>query len=315
MNNRIINKTSFLDEGVYKLQQGQNIPETMDMIFSELHQIRQDVPMEVWRQFVSQECRQHPLMDLVLQDPLSWRIFAKPRGYAGDAIMLDFIYAVDDGVTPPAVAASSELGKRIYAYTSRAEAAQAVRSRRHLISDQLNELAATKPGAHVLSLACGHLREAQLSSAVLQGQLGRYVAIDQDPESIALVEREMGHLGIETLVGSVRDILQGRLALSDFDFVYAAGLYDYLPLPVAQRLSERLFRMLNPGGRLLLANFIPNISNVGFMEAFLDWWLIYRTRAELLQVADTVPDKQLETMHIFMDENINIAFLEIERKG
>jgi hypothetical protein len=73
--------------------------------------------------------------------------------------------------------------------------------------------------------------------------------------------------------------------------------------------------MLNPGGRLLLANFIPNISNVGFMEAFLDWWLIYRTRAELLQVADTVPDKQLETMHIFMDENINIAFLEIERKG
>jgi hypothetical protein len=56
-------------------------------------------------------------------------------------------------------------------------------------------------------------------------------------------------------------------------------------------------------------------TNVGFMEAFLDWWLIYRTRAELLQVADTVPDKQLETMHIFMDENINIAFLEIERKG
>jgi hypothetical protein len=51
------------------------------------------------------------------------------------------------------------------------------------------------------------------------------------------------------------------------------------------------------------------------MEAFLDWWLIYRTRAELLQVADTVPDKQIETMHISMDENINIAFLEIERKG
>src|ERR1700730_10251796 len=189
MNNRIISKTSFLDEGVYKLQQGQNIPETLDMIFSDLHQIRQDVPMETWKQFVVQKCRQHPLMDLVLQDPLSWRIFAKPRGYAGDAIMLDFIYAVDDGVTPPAVAASSELGKRMYANTSRAEAAQAVRSRRHLISDQLNELAATKPGAHVLSLACGHLREAQLSSAVLQGQLGRYVAIDQDPESIALVER------------------------------------------------------------------------------------------------------------------------------
>ena len=117
MNNRIINKTSFLDEGVYKLQQGQNIPETMDMIFSELHQLRQDVPMETWKQFVVQECRQHPLMDLILQDPLSWRIFAKPRGYAGDAIMLDFIYAVDDGITPLAVAASSELGNRIYAYT------------------------------------------------------------------------------------------------------------------------------------------------------------------------------------------------------
>ncbi len=33
------------------------------------------------------------------------------------------------------------------------------------------------------------------------------------------------------------------------------------------------------------------------------------------KVADTVPDKQIETMHIFMDENINIGFLEIERKN
>ncbi len=315
MNSTIISKTNFLDEGAYKLQQGQDIPETMSMIFVELHQIRQDVPVEVWKQFATHECREHPLLELVLQDPLSRRVFAKPRGYPGDAVMLDFIYAVEDGVTPPAVAASSELGRHIYTYTAHAEAAQAVRSRRRLINQQLNELAARKPGAHVLSLACGHLREAQHCSAVLQGQLGRYVAIDQDPESIALIEREMGHLGIETLAGSVRDILKGRIALSGFDYVYAAGLYDYLPTPVAQRLTERLFRMLNPGGRLLLANFIPNISNVGYMEAFLDWWLIYRTRAELLQVADTLPDKQIEAMRIFTEENINIAFLDIERRG
>jgi extracellular factor (EF) 3-hydroxypalmitic acid methyl ester biosynthesis protein len=73
--------------------------------------------------------------------------------------------------------------------------------------------------------------------------------------------------------------------------------------------------MLNPGGRLLIANFLPNISSAGYMEAFMDWWLIYRTEAELLRLAETLPGEQVETTDLFVEENKNIAFLEVTRKG
>ena len=35
---------------------------------------------------------------------------------------------------------------------------------------------------------------------------------------------------------------------------------------IATKLTARLFDMLNPGGRLVLANFLPNIWCAGFME-------------------------------------------------
>jgi hypothetical protein len=35
--------------------------------------------------------------------------------------------------------------------------------------------------------------------------------------------------------------------------------------------------MLKPGGRLLVANFLHDLPNVGYMESFMGWPLIYRS--------------------------------------
>src|SRR5438128_12228 len=43
-----------------------------------------------WNEFV-QVCLSHPLRELLHQDPFTWRAYSKPRGYAGDAELLDFI--------------------------------------------------------------------------------------------------------------------------------------------------------------------------------------------------------------------------------
>src|SRR5215471_14831280 len=37
-------------------------------------------------------CQTHPLHRMALEDPFTERAFSKPRGYAGDAVMLDYIY-------------------------------------------------------------------------------------------------------------------------------------------------------------------------------------------------------------------------------
>jgi SAM-dependent methyltransferase len=310
-----ITSTNFLDMGAARLERVEDVAETMAGLFFVLNGMRQYVSESAWKQFAAEECRQHSLMQFLQQDPLTSRAFTKPRGYAGDAVMMDMVYAAEDGYNFPEVEGISELGRQLYEYELQSSAPKAVRARRRIICEMVDNVAMKKPRAHILSLACGHLREAYNCPALLEGRLGRYVAIDQDKESLAVVEREVGPLGVETLAASVRDVLKGRITLTGFDLVYATGLYDYLTESVAQRLCEILFGMLNPGGRLLIANFLPGITNAGYMEAFMDWWLIYRTEVELHRLAETLPDEQVEMINLFGEENKNIAFLEVARKG
>src|SRR5260370_9917519 len=158
--------------------------------------------------------------------------------------MLDLLYAIEDGETLPALQRSSELGRRMYHANSNVAAARAVRSRRWIIIDALNEVTARLGRPHVLSLACGHLREARHCSALLQGRFGRFVAADQDRESLLVVEREVGDFGVEAVATSVRTILRGQVSLGNFDFIYASCLYDYLSEAVAQRLTYVLMSIL-----------------------------------------------------------------------
>jgi len=101
--------------------------------------------------------------------------------------------------------------------------------------------------------------------------------------------------------------------LAGFDLVYAAGLYDYLPTSVTQKLTRALFDALQPGGSLLIGNFLPDIATAGFMEAVMDWWLIYRSQAELLQLTAGLPERQLGHIRVFTDEISNVGYIEVER--
>ena len=114
----------------------------------------------------------------------------------------------------------------------------------------------------------------------MSGQIKEFVALDQDADSLAHVNRAYAGTGVRTVQASVKSILSGKIAFEGFDFVYAAGLYDYLAERVATRFTRLMFDMLAPGGRLLVANFAPVLPEVGYMETFMDWKLIYRTAEE-----------------------------------
>ena len=86
-----------------------------------------------------------------------------------------------------------------------------------------------------------------------------------------MVARDYGHLGIRTLPGSVRQILSGKTKTGRYDFVYAAGLFDYLSGPVAAALTCRMFEKTRPGGMMLIPNFLTGGRDAGYMEAFMDW--------------------------------------------
>ena len=102
--------------------------------------------------------------------------------------------------------------------------------------------------------------------------------------------------------------------LGKFDLIYCTGLYDYLQMPSAQRLTASLFRSLRPRGKLLIANFLPGILDVGFMEAYMAWKLIFRKRQEMLEIAEEIPLAEIHDIRIFAEENQNIIFLKVTKR-
>lgn len=237
-------------------------------------------------------------------DPLSRRCVEKPRGYAGDAATLDIIYRHQEAPLEEVTC----VGRSILAFTNNRPATCGVRMRRRVLADAIDAAARRSSAPKVLSLACGHLREAELSRAVEEGALHTLYAVDQDPESLALIDRTHPNSAIRTVHRGVKHLLKGERMADDLDLAYSAGLYDYLDDDVAQRTTSALFDMVKPGGKVLVANFHPDLPDIGYMEACMDWWLIYRDAEQTRRVFGGIPDERIADVHVWVDAGTSITY-------
>jgi extracellular factor (EF) 3-hydroxypalmitic acid methyl ester biosynthesis protein len=67
------------------------------------------------------------------------------------------------------------------------------------------------------------------------------------------------------------------------DFIYCAGLFDYLSDKVCRKLMEIFYDMLAPGGLLVGTNVDVHPAR-GEMECFLEWHLIHRNSEQMLLI-------------------------------
>lgn len=279
----------------------------LEMLVWDLNETRKSMSSAAWGLFAKWAIT-HPIARYLHADPFTYRAFSKPRGYAGDAVMMDYIYGFDRPDPPDAI---REIARMT---TDDGCSPQAVRYRRQVLADAIDAMVVLRGrNIDVTALAAGHLREVSLSTAAQQG-LVTVTAIDQDEASLEVVAREYASCGAHPVVGSVRSILAGKLALGRADLVYSAGLYDYLTQPVAYRLTHWLFDSVAPGGRLLLANFLPSIPDIGYMESFMDWHLIYRDDRQMRALADSLPVSRVASIRQFHDPLDAITFLEVTKR-
>lgn len=268
---------------------------------------------QAWYGAVLPAARSHAVARLMHECPFTRHSFSKPRGYPGDAGLIDFVYR--HPAARPAQEAATEAGRTVMAFTVDVAACEAVRHRRSVLAAKIDEAAARRERPAILSVASGHLREAELSIALREGRVGRLLAVDQDGESLAAVDgyRASVSNAIETRQATVRQILTDRAALGRFDLVYAAGLYDYLDARVAARLTRVLFDHLHAGGRLLIPNFLWGVREEAYMEVFMDWYLLYRTPDEIEHFAREIDPASIRSMRYTEDTAGTIGYLEIER--
>ena len=253
-------------------------------------------------------CRSHDLFSWIQQDPYSRRAFEKPRGYAGDAAMLDYIYdrVPDDG--------TSKIGCAVFDGTTGTSNGQSVFMRRQYLASLIDVVASRISQPRIASLAAGHLREADLTCCLHDDRLASWTAIDQDAQSLERIRSEYGVGPIETIHGSVTDLIRNKLSMKPVDLFYSAGLFDYLNERLAAKTIASMFERLRPGGELVVSNFRPRSAGRSFMEAFMDWRLVYRDEAEMFQLNTAVPQHLLAAQHCTTDPPGNIIYLHLVRR-
>jgi extracellular factor (EF) 3-hydroxypalmitic acid methyl ester biosynthesis protein len=303
----------FLDEVADQLQDPATdsalAQAAINRLFVECNRLRHQLPPQEWKVCI-EKIRSSRVLSLVHQDEFTHRAFSRPRGYAGDAVMMDMIYSKEEGYIAPEM---SSIGREVFEYTTTAAASSGVRARREFIAELLDDTLRASYSSRILAIASGHLREASMSSAVRRGRFEKYLALDADKQSLDVVQRDYGRYGVTTQLADIRKMLTGKLELDSFDLIYSTGLYDYLNEKTAQRLTYHLFSMLDPGGKLVLANFLPSIDDIGYMEACMDWHLIYRDRFDMIGLTRLIQDDLISDLRVTTEENQNIVFLEVTR--
>ncbi len=294
-----------------RIEEGRDGGETVKWLIAALRDVRRKYEPTVWQE-LTQIVQAHPSAKIFQQCPFTRWSFDKPRGYSGDASLIDFIYG--HPAVAHEVAKCTQLGLDIYEYTRNAPGPVAVRERRDILTRYVDELAAEKgPDIEILTVAAGHLREADASVALKEGRIKRWIALDQDPVSIGSITRDFQGTCIEAVDGSVRGLLSKKHQLGTFDFIYAAGLYDYLNDKVAIKLTQTCMDMLKPGGVFLFANFADEMADDGYMESYMNWTLLLRSEADMWRVVNSSVERNSVDAQVWFGENRNIIYGTIRK--
>jgi hypothetical protein len=248
------------------------------------------------------------LDELLMLAPWMYRARHKPLGYPGDFEIMNGLYGRHFS-GPTLFAKALNL-----AFVS-TPAAAAVRYRKDLIKRRLAAALDAHAGAttplRILSIAAGPAEEifGLLEERSTIDVPLEVVLFDQDRSALAfsharlsrlVASKWQGRVKIIHLHDSITHLLRGSTVLrvtGGFHAVYACGLFDYLQPHTWVSLCRNLYDTLAPGGTLYVGNMVPSSPSRWFMEFHLDWYLEYRERAQMLELArKAVPGAHAEIL-------------------
>jgi extracellular factor (EF) 3-hydroxypalmitic acid methyl ester biosynthesis protein len=214
----------------------------------------------------------------------------KPMGYAGDFLVIDWIYTQKT--------AESGLGKKIDELFHSYEAAQAVRNRKAFFIKTCAELTKTKKTRiDVLDLGCGSCRDVlEAHQRCNNGVQYFFHCVDHEPEAIEYAKSLLHGTEAEPYIQlDCRNVFKFDTA-KRYDLIWSAGLFDYLSGRAAAILIRKIWKYLKEGGQIVFGNFSPSNPTRKGMELVSKWHLLHRTADELVEICEEsgVPYTSLE---------------------
>ena len=247
---------------------------------------------------------QSALHPLLLRAPFVYRTFAKPLGYAGDYEMVNQILA-DPRQGP------NTYFQIINAMFLKSAVAEAHRNRITILVDFLRRAAALavreQRQVNVLNVGCGPAIEIRrFIETCADSERVSFTLVDFSQETLDYtrkciedVARTHGKkVNVNYVHESVHDLLKRAVrkdsseGQEQFDFVYCAGLFDYLSDKVCARLIQYFVLRSRLSGQVLVTNVHSSNPERNGMEHLLEWHLIYRDES---QIESVLPPSRSQT--------------------
>ncbi|MBL4711500.1 MAG: methyltransferase domain-containing protein [Gammaproteobacteria bacterium] len=257
--------------------------ECVENFMVNLEEIRKDFEGSGWKSYVEKDDELKHWRYFLSNDPYTRWGMLKPRGYPGDATLMDFAYrhpSIEKYLNN-----ASSLGKALYNYTSGAKQSKSARIRTKFISDEIKKISETSSNIKIASFAIGHGRELENLSNNDIDNISEFLAIDSDFISLNEIS------GWDCVKCVNKNVF--RISFKNdksYDLVYSLGLFDYLDDRYAINLLNRMWRGVKPGGKLLIANLNNEAANLGYCGAIMDWWMIPRSEDGLSMLANNIND-------------------------
>ena len=263
---------------------------------------------------------QRQLHPLVLCSPFAHRAYSKPLGYAGDYEMVNMI-ALDPFQGPTLYAKIVNLWF-FSQWPSKAHRNR-LRYLQNLLETETLRVLRWGRKPRIFNFACGPALE-------IQKFLSEFNLIEGTELTLAdFSEETLDHLrrltsaikakrGVRATIHfqrkSVHQIIKESARSENrpqYDVVYCAGLFDYLPDTTCTRMLEIFYNWLAPGGLLAVTNVVDDKPFRHMLEFVLDWHLIYRDVKEShLMFPDSIP---LEARSVKKDPTGVNIFLEARK--
>lgn len=280
---------------------------SMDAFVATLESVRAASAPDAWRDRVRTDPALRLWRYFLAHDPYTRWGMIKPRGYPGDACLMDFAYGHQS--ISAHIDESSRLGRELYAYTSAAPQSESARLRIVRIAAIVQQMIATNGGLSIVSFASGYCREIESLPADAKASVSRICALDLDSASLALAESAVAPVTFKAVRCNV--IKDDLSAVPRAQLVYSLGLFDYLASDVASRVLAKMWAATSAGGTCIVANLATSAANLGYCEAIMDWWMIPRTESEMRSLGEGLAVASSDVASITVERTGCFYFLSL----
>ncbi|MDF9798139.1 extracellular factor (EF) 3-hydroxypalmitic acid methyl ester biosynthesis protein [Catalinimonas alkaloidigena] len=291
----------------------QSIVHQLLIILYGLDNLRRTLSLEDWRAFCQEHVYYHQIHKVLLKDCLTKQAFESPVENEDDAVLLDYLL----GYQLPHHTPNNALAESISDFMLFSDPAEAIRHRRDYIAGLIDDIVnQSNEVVSVLSIGAAHVREADLSTAFDEYKIKRFIAYDWEESHISFVKKVYAHLGIVPLKGTIDDLLNDALPIGKYDLIYATSMLNYVDKELAHQLIQWMFDALHAHGMMLICHFRDEVSNTlyrTYMEAFMGWYIQYRTDTEIISLFSDINQDQVHELKFTTDPLCNIAYVLVKK--